>query len=96
MSTKPGQLQYQATPACRQVELVAVFDVATALDDNIGVGFEQADQLLVGRHRLAGQHPSLALADDALDQRPIVAEPGLPQFDERIGRAANRAAASCR
>ncbi|ESY46635.1 hypothetical protein X745_30805 [Mesorhizobium sp. LNJC374B00] len=43
---------------------MAVIDVAAAFDDDIGVGLEQADQLLAGRHRLAGQHPPLSLCDD--------------------------------
>jgi hypothetical protein len=51
-----------------------------------GIGFEEADQFLSGRHQLTGQHPPLALFDDAIDQRPIVTELSLPQCDERIAR----------
>ena len=57
---------------------MAVFDVTAAFDDDIGMGFEQADQLLAGRHRVTGQHPPLALWDDAFDQRPIVTDLGPP------------------
>ena len=80
------QIEDHAAPAGGQVELVAVFGVAAAFDDDVGMRFEQADQLLAGRHRFAGQHPPLGLCDDALDQRPIVTDLGLPEFDERIGR----------
>src|SRR6201987_1440349 len=39
---------------------------------------EQAYQLLAGRHHLAIKNAPLALGEDALDQRPIVAELGAP------------------
>ena len=68
------QVEDQAAPAGGQIELVAVVHVAAALDDDIGVRLEQADQLLAGRHRLAGQHPPLGLRDDPLDQRQIVSQ----------------------
>ena len=55
------QVKGHAAPACGEVELVAVFDVTTAFDDDIDVRFEQADQFLAGRHRLAGQHSPFAL-----------------------------------
>jgi hypothetical protein len=48
-------------------------------------GSNKADQLVAGRHRFAGQHPTLTLCDD---QRLIVADLGLPEFDHRIGRHA--------
>ena len=48
------EVEDQAAPAGGQVELVAVLDVAAALDDDVGMRLEQADQLLAGRHRLAG------------------------------------------
>jgi hypothetical protein len=57
------QVEDQAASAGGQVELVAVLNVATALDDDVGVRFEQAD----------------GLRDDPFDQRSIVAELGLPQ-----------------
>jgi hypothetical protein len=38
------------------------------------MGLEQADQLVAGQYRLAGQNPPLGLGDDPLDQRPIVAD----------------------
>ena len=91
------QVEDQAAPAGGQVELVAVVDVAAAFDDDVGMRLEQADQLVAGRHRLAGQHPPLGLGDDPLDQRPIVADLGLPELDGRVGRAvASRLAASAR
>lgn len=77
------QIEDHAAPAGGQVEFVAVPGIAAAFDDDIGVRFEQADQLLAGRHRLAGQHPPLALSDDAFDQRPIVTHLDLPECDER-------------
>ena len=49
----------------------------------ISAAFEQAHHLLVGGDRLAGQHPPLALPDDAFDQRSIVTNLDLPQGDER-------------
>ena len=45
----------QAAAAAGQVELVAVVHVAAALDDDVGVRLEQADQLFAGRHRLADE-----------------------------------------
>lgn len=80
------QIEDHAAPAGGQVELVAIFGVAAAFDDDIGMGLEQADQLVAGRHQLAGQHPPLTLCDDLLDQRPIVTDLGLPEFDEWVGR----------
>ena len=56
------QIEDHAAPAGGQVEFVAVLGVAAAFDDDIGMRLEQADQLLAGRHRLAGQHPPLALS----------------------------------
>ena len=52
-------IEDQAARAGGQVELVAVLHVAAALDDDVGVRLEQADQLLAGRHRLAGEDPAL-------------------------------------
>ena len=45
------QVEDQAAPAGGQVELVAIFDVAAAFDDDVGMGFEQADDLFAGRDR---------------------------------------------
>lgn len=73
------QIEDHAAPAGGEVELVAVFGIAAAFDDDIGMLFEQADQLLAGGHRLAGQHPPLALSDDPFDQRPIMTNLDLPQ-----------------
>ena len=80
------EIEDQAAPAGAQVELVTVLDVAVALDDDVGMRLEQADQLLLRRHRLAVQHPPLALRDHALDQRLIVADLGPPEGDRRIRR----------
>ena len=46
---------------------------------------EQADQLLAGRHRLAVKDAPLALGEDALDQRQIVAELGAPALGRDPG-----------
>ena len=54
----------QAAAAGGQIELVTVVHVAAALDDDVGMRLEQADQLLAGRHRLAGEDPALGLADE--------------------------------
>src|SRR6516225_1691001 len=69
----------QAASAGGQVELVTVLNVATALDDDVGVRLEQADDLLVGGHRLAMKNATFGLPDDPFDQRSIVAELGSPQ-----------------
>ena len=46
-------IEDQPALAGRQVELVTVLNLTTALDNDVGVRLEQADQLLAGRHRLA-------------------------------------------
>src|SRR5947208_8616420 len=46
---------------------------------------EQAYQLLTGRHRLAIKDAPLALGEDALDQRPIMAELGAPALGRDPG-----------
>jgi hypothetical protein len=58
---------------------VAIFNVAAALDDDVGVRLEQADGLFAGGDRLALKNATLGLPDDPLDQRAIAAELGLPQ-----------------
>ena len=70
------EIEDQAAPAGGQVELVAVLDVAATLDDDVGMRLEQADQLVGGWYRLAGEHAALGLADDACDQRLKVADHG--------------------
>src|SRR4051794_12600622 len=70
------QIEDQAAPAGGQGELVTVLDVAAALDDDVGMALEQADQLVAGGHRLAAEHPPLALCDHPLDQGLIVADLG--------------------
>ena len=62
---------------------MAVFGSAAAFDDDIGMLFAPADQLLAGGYRLAGQHPPLALSDDAFNQRLILTNLDLPQCDGR-------------
>ena len=63
---------------------MAVTGIAAAFDDNIGVRFEQADEFLAGRYRLPRQHPPLALRDNPLDQRLIMADLGLPKSNARL------------
>src|SRR3954464_1798998 len=57
------QIEDQAALAGGQVELVTVMNVAAALDDDVGMGLERADQFVAGGPRLAGEHPPLALRD---------------------------------
>ena len=64
---------------------MTVLHVAAALADDVGVRLEQADQLLAGRHRQAFQYPTLALGENGLDQRQIMAEPGAPPLGPRPG-----------
>ena len=71
-------IENQAAPAGGQVELVTVLHVAAALDHDVGVRLEQADQLLAGRHHQAVKDAPLALGQDALDQRLIVSDPSTP------------------
>src|SRR5205807_6821063 len=75
----------QAAAAGDQVELVSVLHVAGALHDDVGMRLEQADQLLAGLHRLAIEDATLALGEDALDQREIVAELGAPALGRDAG-----------
>ena len=49
-------------------------------------GLEQADQLVAGGHRLAAEHPPLALPDQPFDKRLIVPDLGLPESDGRLAR----------
>src|SRR5205823_4005025 len=79
------EVEDQATAAGDQVELVSVLHVASALDDDVGMRLEQADQLLAGLHRLAIEDATLALGEDALDQREIVAELGAPALGRDAG-----------
>ncbi|AIT82883.1 hypothetical protein JI59_25960 (plasmid) [Novosphingobium pentaromativorans US6-1] len=55
-----------------EVELVAVLDVAAAFDDDFGMRFKQADQLVGRRDALTGKDPSPGLVDDPLNQGQIV------------------------
>jgi len=73
-------------PAVR-LSFVAVLNLAAARDDDVGVRLEQADDLLVGGESLAMENATLALRDDALDQRTKGAELGPPQHDrDRVER----------
>ena len=54
---------------------------------------EEAYQLLIGGHRLAAQDPSLGLVDDPFNQRLVMADGGLPEFD---GWARGRRQLLCR
>jgi len=69
------KVEDQAASAGGQVELVAILNVAGALDDDVGVRLEQADDLFVGRDCLAMKDATFGLRDDPLDQRTIVKEP---------------------
>src|SRR5215213_7827104 len=80
------QIEDQAALAGGQIELVTVLDVAAALNDDVGMGLEQADQLVAGRHRFAAEYPPLALRDHPLDQGLIVADLGPPESDCRLRR----------
>ena len=73
------QVEDQAASAGGQVELVTILNVAGALDDDVGVRLEQADDLLVGGDRLAMKNATLGLRDDPLDERTLAPELGLPQ-----------------
>jgi hypothetical protein len=80
------QIEDHAAPAGGQVELVAVFGIAAAFDDDIGMRFEQADDLIAGSDRFAVKNPPLGLRDDPHDQRAIVVELGLPDRNhDRVG-----------
>ena len=78
-------IEDQAAAAGDQVKLVSVLHVTGTLDDDVGMRFEQAYQLLAGRHRLTIKDAPLALGQDALDQRQIVAELGAPALDRDPG-----------
>ncbi len=80
------EVEDQSASAGGQIEFMTVVDVAAALDDDVGMRLEQAHQLLASRHRLAGQDPPFGLRDDPLDQRLIVADLRLPEFNRRARR----------
>src|SRR6516165_9359900 len=80
------QVEDRAALAGGQVELVAIFNVAAAFDDNVGMRFEQADDLLAGGDRFALENPTFGLRDDPFDQRAIVMELALPEGNRhRVG-----------
>src|SRR3954468_5626707 len=80
------QVEDQAALAGGQGELVTVINVAAALDDDVGMGLEQADQLVAGGPPLAADPPPLALRDHPLDQWLIVTDLGLPEDDRWAAR----------
>jgi len=57
----------QSAAASGKVELMAIVSITTTFDDDVGVRLEQADQFLIRRHRLAGEHAAFRLIDDAGD-----------------------------
>jgi hypothetical protein len=58
------QIEYHAASAGGQIELLAVFGVTAAFDDDIGMRFEQADDLIAGGDRFAMKNSPLALRAD--------------------------------
>ena len=64
---------------------MTIFDVAAALDDDVGMRLEQADNLVAGRDGFAENDATLGLPDDPLDQRAIVMPLGLPWHNPRVG-----------
>ena len=64
---------------------MTVLNLTAALADDVGVRLEQADELLVGRHRLVAEDPALALGDDARDQRQIMVDRDAPALGRRPG-----------
>src|SRR4051812_43951606 len=80
------QVEDQAAPAGGQAELVTVINVAAALDDDVGMRLEQADQLVAGGHPLAAGHPPPALCGHPPHQRPLLTQLGLPQDDRWAAR----------
>ena len=54
----------QAAPAGDQIEFMTIFDVAAALDDDVGMRLEQADDLVAGRDGFAEKDATLGLPDD--------------------------------
>ena len=73
------KVEDQAASAGGQVELVTVLNIASALDDDVGVRLEQADDLFVGGDSFAMKDAAFGLRKDPFDQRTIVAELGLPK-----------------
>jgi len=83
------KVEDQAASAGGQVEFAAILNVAGALDDDVGVRFEQADDLFVGGDGLAMKDATVGSRDDPFDQRTIVAELGLPERGgDRVRRSA--------
>src|SRR5581483_9159501 len=73
------QVEHQAALASGQVEFVAIFNVAAAFDDNVGMRLEQADDLVAGGDGFTVKNPTLGLCDDPFDQWAIVVELALPE-----------------
>jgi hypothetical protein len=79
----------QAAPAGDQIEFMTIFDIAAALNDDVGMRLEQAEDLVAGRDGSAEKDASLGLPDDPLDQRAIVTSLGSPWLDPRVATAAS-------
>ena len=77
-------VQNQAAPAGDQIEFMTIFDVAAALDDDVGMRLEQADDLVAGRDGFAEKDATLGLPDDPLDQWAIVMQLSLPWLNSRV------------
>ena|GEM_PF-4574467 len=82
------EIEDQSAPAGGQIELMSVVDAA--LDDDVGMRFEQADKLLAGRR------PPLGLGDDLRDQWLIVANLACQSLPVGPAASGNCAAACCR
>jgi len=78
-------IEDQSAFAGRQVELVSVLNLTTALDDDVGVRLEQADQLLTGRHDLAVKHAASGLDNNARNQRQVLCDLGTPALSCDLG-----------
>jgi len=63
-----------------EIEFVSVLDVPTALDDDIGVGLKQTENLLTGRYTFTLEYTALRLIDYLLDQGQIMRRLGMPGF----------------
>ena len=65
---------------------MAIFDVAAAFDDDVGMRLEQADELVAGRHGLAVQHPTLALGPARAHQRQIMVHLRTPALGRDVDK----------
>ena len=79
------EVEDQAAAAGGEIELVTVVHIAAALDDDVGMRLEQADQLLAGRDSLAGEDATLGLADEALDEGEVMVDLTAPSHGFKGG-----------